>query len=81
MLNRAPLLDLAPLVGSLTSGQRRMAFPRLPLGRPTLYGTNNFNKIHDTTCFDNVFVGAPGGFNFAFLGDRARYGIDATYHW
>ena len=43
------------------------------------YGTNIFNTKYDTLYFDNTFVGAPGGFNFADLADDRRYGIEATY--
>jgi iron complex outermembrane receptor protein len=46
-----------------------------------LYGSNIFNKTYDSMYFDNKFVGAPGGFDFAYLADKARYGIEATYHF
>jgi iron complex outermembrane receptor protein len=42
------------------------------------YGNNIFDKRYHTLYFDNLFVGAPGGFDFAYLSQGARYGIEAT---
>jgi iron complex outermembrane receptor protein len=46
-----------------------------------LYGTNIFNKRYDSLYFDNTFVGAPGGFDFADLADLSRYGIEVSYRF
>jgi iron complex outermembrane receptor protein len=46
-----------------------------------LYGDNVLDKKYYVLYFDNRFVQAPGGFNFAFLNLRARYGLEATYRW
>jgi iron complex outermembrane recepter protein len=46
-----------------------------------LYGTNIFNKRYYTLYFDNKFVGAPGGFDFADLADLSRYGIEVSYRF
>ena len=45
------------------------------------YGDNVFNKRFDTLFFDNVFVGAPGGFNFAYRSKASRYGLEATIRY
>ncbi|MEP7244139.1 MAG: TonB-dependent receptor [Gammaproteobacteria bacterium] len=42
------------------------------------YGDNVFNKRYDTLYFDNLFVGAPGGFNFAYISQGVRFGLEAT---
>jgi iron complex outermembrane receptor protein len=42
------------------------------------YGENIFDKRYDTLYFDNLFVGAPGGFNFAYLSKGVRYGLEGT---
>jgi iron complex outermembrane receptor protein len=47
----------------------------------TLYGTNIFDKQYSTLYFDNLFVGAPGGFDFAYLGEQSRYGMELTYRF
>jgi iron complex outermembrane receptor protein len=46
-----------------------------------LYGTNIFDKRYYTLYFDNTFVGAPGGFDFADLADLSRYGIEVSYRF
>ncbi|MGH8138544.1 MAG: TonB-dependent receptor [Steroidobacteraceae bacterium] len=46
-----------------------------------LYGTNIFDKRYDSLYFDNKFVGAPGGFDFADLADLSRYGIEVSYRF
>jgi iron complex outermembrane receptor protein len=45
------------------------------------YGRNIFNVDYNTQYFDNLFVGAPGGFNFGFRGEKARYGVEATFRF
>ena len=45
------------------------------------YGENIFNKRYDTLFFDNLFVGAPGGFNFAYLSKASRFGLEATIRY
>jgi iron complex outermembrane receptor protein len=42
------------------------------------FGDNVFGKRYDSLFFDNLFVGAPGGFNFAYLSRASRYGVEAT---
>jgi iron complex outermembrane recepter protein len=42
------------------------------------YGDNVFDKRYHTLYFDNLFVGAPGGFNFAYLSRGARFGLEAS---
>jgi iron complex outermembrane recepter protein len=46
-----------------------------------LYGENVFNTKYYVLYEDNLFVQAPGGFNFAFLNLKPRYGIDLAYHF
>ena len=46
-----------------------------------LYGTNIFDKRYYALYFDNTFVGAPGGFDFADLADLSRYGVEASYRF
>jgi iron complex outermembrane receptor protein len=46
-----------------------------------LYGSNIFNTKYVTSYFDNTFVGAPGGFDFAYLGELSRYGVEATFRF
>jgi iron complex outermembrane receptor protein len=46
-----------------------------------LFGSNIFNARYYTLYFDNKFVGAPGGFDFADVADDRRYGIEATYRF
>ena len=46
-----------------------------------LYGTNIFDTRYYALYFDNTFVGAPGGFDFANLADRSRYGVEASYRF
>jgi TonB dependent receptor len=46
-----------------------------------LYGSNIFDEDYHTLYFDNTFVGAPGGFDFARIGDLARYGVEVTYRY
>jgi iron complex outermembrane receptor protein len=45
------------------------------------YGNNVFDKRYDTIFDDNLFTGAPGGFDFANISRGARYGIEATYRF
>jgi iron complex outermembrane receptor protein len=47
----------------------------------TLYGSNITDEKYDTFYFDNLFVGAPGGFDFAYQGELSRYGIEVTYRF
>nr|WP_047168634.1 TonB-dependent receptor [Sphingomonas sp. Y57] len=42
------------------------------------FGDNVFGKRYDSLFFDNLFVGAPGGFNFAYVSRASRYGVEAT---
>lgn len=44
-----------------------------------LYGNNIFNKRYVVIYEDNLFVQAPGGFNFAFLSRKPTYGVDLLY--
>ncbi|HVO44830.1 MAG TPA: TonB-dependent receptor [Steroidobacteraceae bacterium] len=46
-----------------------------------LYGINIFGTRYYTLYFDNKFVGAPGGFDFADLADLSRYGIEVSYRF
>ena len=46
-----------------------------------LYGENVSNTKYYVLYEDNLFVQAPGGFNFAFLNLKPRYGIDVAYHF
>jgi iron complex outermembrane recepter protein len=46
-----------------------------------LYGENVFNTKYYVLYEDNLFVQAPGGFNFAFLNLKPRYGVDVAYHF
>lgn len=46
-----------------------------------IFGSNIFNKTYDSQYFDNKFVGAPGGFNFAYLADDRRFGVEGTYRF
>jgi len=46
-----------------------------------IFGSNIFNKTYDALYFDSKFVGAPGGFNFAYLADDRRFGVEGTYRF
>ncbi|MFD0848649.1 TonB-dependent receptor [Sphingosinicella xenopeptidilytica] len=46
-----------------------------------VYGRNIFNVDYNVDYFDNLFVGAPGGFNFGFRGEKSRYGAEVTYRF
>jgi len=46
-----------------------------------IFASNIFNKTYDAFYFDNKFVSAPGGFNFAYLADDRRFGIEGTYRF
>ena len=45
------------------------------------YGDNILDKKYYVLYEDNRFVQAPGGFNFAFLSLKPRYGVDLSYHF
>ena len=44
-----------------------------------VYGNNILDQKYDVLYFDNLFVSAPGGFNFAFLSNKPRYGVNLSY--
>lgn len=46
-----------------------------------LYGTNVLDERYQALYFDNTFVGAPGGFDFARFGEKSRYGVEVTYRF
>jgi iron complex outermembrane receptor protein len=46
-----------------------------------LYGENVFNAKYYVIYEDNLFVQAPGGFNFAFLNLKPRFGVDVAFHF
>ena len=46
-----------------------------------VYGSNVTDEDYDTFYFDNLFVGAPGGFDFAYQGALARYGVELTFRF
>jgi iron complex outermembrane receptor protein len=46
-----------------------------------LYGSNIFDEKYYSLYFDNTFVGAPGGFDFAHIGDLSRFGVEVTYRF
>jgi iron complex outermembrane receptor protein len=46
-----------------------------------VYGTNVFNKRYVIQYFDNTFVNAPGGFDFAALSNRVRFGLEGSWHF
>jgi iron complex outermembrane receptor protein len=46
-----------------------------------IFASNIFNKTYDAFYFDNKFVSAPGGFNFAYLADDRRFGVEGTYRF
>lgn len=45
------------------------------------YGSNIFNKRYNSLYFDNTFVGAPGGFDFAGLASLSRYGVELSFRF
>jgi iron complex outermembrane recepter protein len=45
------------------------------------YGRNIFGQRYNVLFFDNNFVRAPGGFNFAYRSLPSTYGVEAAYHF
>jgi iron complex outermembrane receptor protein len=45
------------------------------------YGRNIFGQRYNVLFFDNNFVRAPGGFNFAYRSLPTTYGVEAAYHF
>jgi iron complex outermembrane receptor protein len=42
-----------------------------------VYGENVTNREYDVVFLDNLFTGAPGGFDFAFISRGSRFGVEA----
>ena len=63
---------------NLVNGRLAVKSDNLEFG---IYGKNIFNVDYNVDYFDNLFVGAPGGFNFGFRGDKARYGAEVSFRF
>jgi len=46
-----------------------------------LYTTNLFNKRYIIQYYDNTFTNAPGGFDFAAISNRIRFGLEGTWRF